>query len=233
MANQNVTLTEKKGLGSVALTLIMTCLLAIGIGGGYFIHEKINEGTQSQIAALSSKVDTLSKELEQTKKIIAERDSQLSAAAKEKEMLVAEINTLKGKLAEKPVVVAAPTQAPDTSGKVEKVSAIVYFDFGKSELREEFKAELDKVVDLIKRKNAALVLEGHTDTIGDPDFNIQLSKDRADAVKNYILSKSDPKKPCNVISIGVGFAKTKKMDIPNKEKRKVLVTAVEDCKGSI
>lgn len=66
----------------------------------------------------------------------------------------------------------------------------IYFDFGKSTLRQVSKYELDRLFQLLKN-NPALEIEigGHTDNVGSLDFNKKLSQGRAEAVMNYLIKK--------------------------------------------
>lgn len=78
--------------------------------------------------------------------------------------------------------------------KVEEILADVFdnlnFNIGKAEIKKESLPYLDKLADtLIKAKNWTLDIEGHTDNVGTDEYNIKLSQNRADAVKNYLVSK--------------------------------------------
>ncbi len=65
-----------------------------------------------------------------------------------------------------------------------------YFDFGKSELLPESKLELDRVVIfLMKSTNTTLEIAGHTDDVGTIAANQKLSEDRANAVREYLVSR--------------------------------------------
>jgi OOP family OmpA-OmpF porin len=63
------------------------------------------------------------------------------------------------------------------------------FDFGKATIREHSYPSLDKVAQLLIDKNFSLKLAGHTDNVGSDDANMRLSKDRAEAIKAYLVSK--------------------------------------------
>ncbi len=63
------------------------------------------------------------------------------------------------------------------------------FDFGKATIRASSDASLDKVADLLQTKGFSLKLAGYTDAVGSVEKNLQLSKDRANAVKDYLVSK--------------------------------------------
>lgn len=66
----------------------------------------------------------------------------------------------------------------------------IYFDFDKTTLKSESYAELNKVVDFLKR-NASVEIEiaGHTDSKGSDDYNINLSQGRSQSVVDYIISQ--------------------------------------------
>ncbi|MBD1428971.1 OmpA family protein [Sphingobacterium litopenaei] len=63
------------------------------------------------------------------------------------------------------------------------------FDFNKATIRSSSFSYLDKVAELMKDKGYNLKLDGYTDNIGSDAVNQKLSKDRADAVKAYLVSK--------------------------------------------
>lgn len=63
------------------------------------------------------------------------------------------------------------------------------FDLGKSTIKERSLPTLDRVADLLVQKNFSLKLAGHTDNTGSMSLNLALSKDRAEAVKAYLVSK--------------------------------------------
>lgn len=63
------------------------------------------------------------------------------------------------------------------------------FDLGKATIREHSFASLDKVANLLVTKNFSLKLAGHTDNTGSAALNMSLSKDRAEAIRQYLVSK--------------------------------------------
>jgi OOP family OmpA-OmpF porin len=63
------------------------------------------------------------------------------------------------------------------------------FDLGKSTIREKSFPSLDRVANLLIDKNFSLKLAGHTDNTGSKDLNMRLSKDRAESIKTYLVSK--------------------------------------------
>ena len=63
------------------------------------------------------------------------------------------------------------------------------FDNGKAELKTEMYGNLNKIADfLLDNPYIKLRIEGHTDSDGDPNLNRTLSQNRADAIKEYLVS---------------------------------------------
>ena len=64
------------------------------------------------------------------------------------------------------------------------------FEFAKSDIKKDSYPYLDKLADTLnKSKGWTLEIQGHTDDKGGDDFNMKLSQGRADAVKNYLITK--------------------------------------------
>lgn len=66
----------------------------------------------------------------------------------------------------------------------------IFFDVGRSSLRSESNAELDRLVKLLKDVPSLKVeLSGHTDNTGSASINDKLSQDRAKSVVDYLIGK--------------------------------------------
>jgi len=63
------------------------------------------------------------------------------------------------------------------------------FDLGKATLRPTSYNTLNRVAALLVEKNFSLKLAGHTDNTGSMALNLRLSKDRAEAIKTYLVSQ--------------------------------------------
>jgi outer membrane protein OmpA-like peptidoglycan-associated protein len=67
----------------------------------------------------------------------------------------------------------------------------VLFDFNKYTLKPEAREKLAKVSGiLLAYPNLKLQVEGYTDNIGSDDYNQKLSEERADGVRDYLVSQS-------------------------------------------
>ncbi len=66
----------------------------------------------------------------------------------------------------------------------------VYFDTNKSNVKGTSAATLDKLVGIFKEyPNSNVLVEGHTDSAGSEEYNMALSKQRAESVTQYLISK--------------------------------------------
>ncbi len=76
-----------------------------------------------------------------------------------------------------------PPEIKEFEGAIEGIT----FDFGKATIRPTSKPDLDKAVAVMTEyEDVRVKITGHTDNVGDPETNLQLSKDRALAVKQYL-----------------------------------------------
>lgn len=63
------------------------------------------------------------------------------------------------------------------------------FDTDQYQLKAEFTRYLDEIALQIANLDCTVVIEGHTDNVGDDNYNLKLSTRRAEAVKHYLISK--------------------------------------------
>ncbi len=69
------------------------------------------------------------------------------------------------------------------------LSGNVLFDFDSAELREEARVELQRVGEtLAAYPGARVVVEGHTDSEGSDSYNLKLSRERAESVRDYLVA---------------------------------------------
>ncbi len=65
------------------------------------------------------------------------------------------------------------------------------FNTGKATIRSTSFLSLDKLAELlIQKKDYMLLIEGHTDNVGKRSSNLTLSKNRANALKTYLMKKA-------------------------------------------
>jgi OmpA-OmpF porin, OOP family len=66
----------------------------------------------------------------------------------------------------------------------------IYFEVSKSDLLTASFAELNKLVTMMEDNPMMEIrLEGHTDVVGDPEANLELSQDRVDACQTYLVKQ--------------------------------------------
>ena len=101
----------------------------------------------------------------------------------------------------------APTPAPPPPPQVQKITLAskALFDFDKAVLKPEGKAAIDSQI-ISKLPNVQkldlVLVTGHTDRIGTQRYNQRLSERRADAVRDYLVSRGVPRDKIETLGMG-------------------------------
>jgi len=80
----------------------------------------------------------------------------------------------------------------------------IYYEFNSAELTEKDKKVLDTTLVLLMKEAPEFIIElsAHTDSIGDFEYNMKLSQQRAENVVKYLVSKGIPRE--RLIAKGYG-----------------------------
>lgn len=168
---------------------------------------------RTEDAVVDAKVDTLAGQVEETQERTmqnAERIDQVDqraqaanmaaqtsqAAADAAQMAADEAGTQAGAVASAIGTLITEVTINEAQGG---------FGSSRSELPDAARARLDQLVIQIQGagQSAFIEIEGHTDNLGDENFNMQLGLRRAEAVKNYLYEQHNvPLHKMNTISFG-------------------------------
>ena len=125
---------------------------------------------------------------------------------------------------------AAPTPAPARM-PLQKInfSSDALFAFNSSALKPEGRAMLDGLVrELNGAQYDAVLVTGHTDRFGTTAYNQRLSERRANAVKDYLVSKGIPANRIKAAGKGEAQPVTKAGDCPTKRSAKAIACRQPD-----
>jgi peptidoglycan-associated lipoprotein len=105
---------------------------------------------------------------------------------------------------------------------------IVYFDFDASSVSSEYASVLDAHAKYLSKKsnsNVKVLVEGHADERGTPEYNIALGERRAKAVVTYLTNMGVSAEQISVVSYGEEkpMVKDRSEDAFSKNRRAVLV----------
>ncbi|MCX8643113.1 MULTISPECIES: peptidoglycan-associated lipoprotein Pal [unclassified Gilliamella] len=79
----------------------------------------------------------------------------------------------------------------------------VYFDFDKYNVKSEYTTLLNAHAEFMRANSSVnVVVEGHADERGTPEYNIALGERRADAVKSYLQGNGVSGSQVQVVSYG-------------------------------
>ncbi|MES2132556.1 MAG: OmpA family protein [Bacteroidota bacterium] len=93
---------------------------------------------------------------------------------------------IKGTIANK----GCPEIAKEDVKRITQIASKIYFETNSAKLKAVSNAQLDALVEILKRyEGANLIIEGHTDNVGEDAYNMELSQKRTESVKEYLMSK--------------------------------------------
>lgn len=179
---------------------------------------------RTSVADVNSKVDSLGRSVEETQERTRQNEAKIADVdqrAQTANQAVDQKATAAGQSAQQAQNTAnqAVTAAKDADAKAEALDKLskrlVYevvlsedqgnFKFGKADLPDDAKAQLDQMIQRLKAdpKAAYFEIEGHTDNVGAKTTNEKIGMDRAEAVKRYLYEQHQiPLHKMNVISYG-------------------------------
>jgi len=157
------------------------------------LQDKLRTNAQQELGAERSQVSQLGSQLVQTQNGLAQETDARKAAEARAARAMESLN----KIAQ---------VKEEARGMVITLSGQVLFVTGKSELLPAAQDQLDQVAKALKDQGDVkpMVVEGYTDSVGSDTSNLKLSKDRAEAVRSYLVSKGVPSD--KITSVGKGKA---------------------------
>ena len=94
--------------------------------------------------------------------------------------------TLKGNIINK----GCPEITKADIKKITEIASKIFMETNSDKLKVASLAQLDALTDILKKYEAAnLIIEGHTDNVGDDAYNMTLSQKRTESVKVYLMGK--------------------------------------------
>ncbi|MGB7024890.1 MAG: peptidoglycan-associated lipoprotein Pal [Candidatus Acidiferrales bacterium] len=83
----------------------------------------------------------------------------------------------------------APAPAPDINALFTQNVKDAYFDYNKSDIRDDARDPLQKDAEFLRSyPQVSVTIEGHCDERGSEEYNLGLGQRRADAAKQYLVS---------------------------------------------
>jgi outer membrane protein OmpA-like peptidoglycan-associated protein len=103
-------------------------------------------------------------------------------------------------------------------------NAVIYFDAGKSDLKAQYNAQLDKILnDLKAHQDLGVEISGFASAEGTEEMNRELSNKRAIAVLDYINHKGVVRRRI----VAKGYGATKEQNVSKEQERRVEVRIVD------
>jgi outer membrane protein OmpA-like peptidoglycan-associated protein len=137
-------------------------------------------------ATRSAQLQTAESQLSQTQTQLQQQ--QQTAAAQQQQL-----RDLESKLKDaRDTIAKIATVKDDSRGMVITLQGEVLFKTAKYDLKPAAMAKLDQIASALAGKDQPIVVYGYTDNVGTRDINATLSQNRAQAVRDYLVSKGIP-----------------------------------------
>jgi outer membrane protein OmpA-like peptidoglycan-associated protein len=158
----------KKYLFVMAAILGVFAFGMIGCATKEYVNQQISQSLDSKVNKITQDIEANRNEIMELKNSVAAVSSNVQDALDRAEKA--------GKLAEGKFLYEATIS-----------DASVNFAFDKTELSEEALATLDVIAEELKKenKNVYVEIQGHTDSIGSEEYNLELGEERAENVLSY------------------------------------------------
>lgn len=156
------------------------------------LQEQLRIQAQQQAEASRGNLGSMRQELAAQGQQLRDQQQQLDASRTELELRKAQLEKERRarELAEKNLAEIA-TIKQEPRGMVITLEGEVLFPSGQSNLLPVARQRLDRVAEVLKALDPGktVLIEGHTDSRGSEQLNMRLSQDRADAVREHLISR--------------------------------------------
>ncbi|MDR0517826.1 MAG: OmpA family protein [Fibromonadaceae bacterium] len=169
----------------------------------------------SLISLLDASLDKLDRD---SKKALAEKDAQLN---KQKEEADKKLKAMQSKTI---------SVFNDARGTVLSMSGDILFETAKADLKQELQVNLAEVAAILKTllNESNVIVEGHTDNVGNSESNKKLSQRRADSVKKFLIERGVESKRLKAIGQGSSKPVTENNTEEGKSKNRRVELVIKD-----
>ena len=144
-------------------------------------------------AAMSNQLQAARGQLDQTKQALNKTQEQLNSEQQLSAAQKQQLADMEAKLKDaRDTIAKIAAVKDDDRGMVITLQGEVLFQTGKYALKGGAMAKLDQIAEALKGKEQPIVVYGFTDNVGGLDMNMTLSQNRAQSVRDYLVTKGIP-----------------------------------------
>jgi OmpA-OmpF porin, OOP family len=150
---------------------------------------KIRRNIQNAIKKIGGKV-VFDDDFNKTSTMVVQKDGKETWVEVRSYNNMYRLNFVEREIMKQEVVANAEAMGNDINSTGHVSVYGIFFDSGKAEIKPESDTAIEEISKLLKNiESLKLYVVGHTDNVGTIEANMKLSKDRADAVVNTLVSK--------------------------------------------
>jgi outer membrane protein OmpA-like peptidoglycan-associated protein len=105
----------------------------------------------------------------------------------------------------------------------------VLFEVDRAELKPGAERSLSELVQVLRENdNSTVVIEGHTDSTGGRDYNLSLSKRRAESVRNYLIGQGVAATRISAAGLGPDYPVASNSDAAGRQQNRRVELVIQD-----
>ncbi|MDJ0654734.1 MAG: OmpA family protein [Xanthomonadales bacterium] len=171
---------------------------------------------------VEKEADLAREEAEKARRLAQTQAREADLARQEAELASATADSLRRQLEN--------LQAQETSRGLMFTLGDVLFEYGESRLKQESLQNLDRLVGFLEQyPDNTISIEGHTDSRGSEQFNLDLSQARADSVRRELINRGLPAARLQAVGLGEEFPVASNDNDPGRQQnRRVEIIILND-----
>jgi outer membrane protein OmpA-like peptidoglycan-associated protein len=177
----------------LAIVADRRALLATSVAGTMKSEQDVQQASAQLEAWKTRELQSAQGRLSQTQQALGATQMQLDQQRATAESQQQQLQALEAKLREARETIAKIASVKDDDrGMVITLPSEVLFKTAKFDLKPAAMAKLDVIADTLKQKEQPIVVYGFTDNVGADGMNMTLSQNRAQSVRDYLVTKGIP-----------------------------------------
>ncbi|HEX8789963.1 MAG TPA: OmpA family protein [Polyangiaceae bacterium] len=179
--------------GDLALVADREALIARANAGTIRARQKAQEARAQIESSRREKLEDAREQLGQVRQQLGQTQMQLQQQESTTVAQAEKLQEMQKSLDEaRKTISRIASVKDDDRGMVITLQGEVLFPTAKYDLKPGAMAKLDEIAQALQGKDQRIVVYGYTDNVGNRDMNMALSQNRAQAVRDYLVSKGIP-----------------------------------------
>ena len=185
---------DSPSTADIAMIADRKALIAMSEANAIGAQKSAQQSAMQLQSTQAAQLQNTRNQLNQTSTTLGQTEMQLQQQQAASALQAQRMQELEGKLKDaRDTIAKIASVKDDERGMVITLQGEVLFQTAKYELKPGAMAKLERIAEALKGKEQPIVVYGYTDNVGTDDRNMTLSQNRAQSVRDYLVSQGIPK----------------------------------------